>query len=98
MQGFVMVIILMLLFFVMMFGIGFILNMLMKTTWFPVGFYLIIVVPATVVMLWSSDKSWAENLMNYGLVDYLTGFAGLIGAMLSGKTIGLLRKSGYKMF
>ncbi|MBR2569122.1 MAG: hypothetical protein IKE34_08035 [Paenibacillus sp.] len=98
MQGFVMVIILMLLFFVMMFGIGFILNMLMKTTWFPVGFYLIIIIPATVIMLWSSDKSWTENLLNYGLVDYLTGIAGLMGAMLSGKIIGMLRQSGYKMF
>lgn len=98
MMGWIMVIILMMLFFVMMFGIGFILNMLMKTTWFPIGFYIVIVLPATIWMLWKSDLTFIGNIGSYGLVDYLTALAGLAGAFVSGKTIDLLRKSGYKMF
>lgn len=98
MMGWIMVIILMMLFFVMMFGIGFILNMLMKTTWFPIGFYIVIVLPATIWMLWKSEMSFIGNIGSYGLVDYLTALAGLAGAFVSGKTIDVLRKSGYKMF
>ncbi|MCE5170090.1 YuiB family protein [Paenibacillus profundus] len=97
-MGWIMVIILMVLFFVMMFGIGFILNMLMKTTWFPIGFYIVIVLPATVIMLWKQDNTFLENVASFGVVDYLTAVAGLAGAYISGKTIYFLRKSGYQMF
>ncbi|MBN3525510.1 YuiB family protein [Paenibacillus apiarius] len=97
-MGWIMVIILMVLFFVMMFGIGFILNMLMKTTWFPIGFYIVIVLPATVIMLWKQDYTFFGNIASFGVVDYLTAAAGLAGAYISGKTIHFLRKSGYQMF
>ncbi|MGZ9585330.1 YuiB family protein [Paenibacillus marinisediminis] len=98
MEGLIMAFILMLLFFVMMFGIGFILNMLMKTTWFPVGLFVVVFIPLTVYMMWDSAESLAENLLGYGLFDYLTGLAGLIGALVSGMTINTLRKRGFKMF
>nr|WP_028546921.1 YuiB family protein [Paenibacillus taiwanensis] len=98
MEGLIMVVILMVLFFVMMFGIGFILNMLMKTTWFPVGVYMVIILPATVIMQWNQGETFASNLLSYGLVDYLTALAGVLGAIISGKTIHFLRKSGYQMF
>lgn len=98
MLGWIMVFILMVLFFVMMFGIGFILNMLMKTTWFPIGIYLVVLLPAMVIMLWKQDVSIMDNLAGIGLQGYLTAIAGLAGAYISGKTIYFLRKSGYQMF
>lgn len=98
MEGLIMAVILMLLFFVMMFGIGFILNMLMKTTWFPMGLFVVVFIPLVIYMMWESDKSFADNLLSYKLFDYLTGLAGLAGAYVSGMTINTLRKKGFKMF
>jgi len=96
--GWLIVLILMVLFFVMMFGIGFILNMLMKTTWFPAYVFVIIIVPVVVYTLWDHDKSLGLYLSSFRLVDYLTALAGLAGAILSGWTIRKLRFAGYKMF
>lgn len=98
MLGWIMFILLMVIFFVMMFGISFILNMLMKTTWFPIGVYVIILLPIAFIMLWKQDLSVMENVMGIGLQGYLTVVAGFSGAYLSGKTIHFLRKSGYRMF
>lgn len=98
MLGWVMVIVLMLLFFVMMFGIGFILNMLIKTTWFPLGCYIIVLLPSAIIMLWKTNSTWIENIASFGMVDYLTAFAGVLGAYMSGKVIRTLRIRGYKMF
>lgn len=39
-----------------------------------------------------------EHLSSFHFVDYLTGVAGLAGAILSGWTIQKLRFGGYKMF
>lgn len=96
--GWIIVLILMILFFVMMFGIGFILNMLMKTTWFPSYIYILVILPVVVYTLWDHDKKLFTYLASFGLVDYLTALAGLAGAILSGWTIEKLRKGGYKMF
>ncbi|MFD2613707.1 YuiB family protein [Paenibacillus gansuensis] len=85
------------LFFVMMFGIGFILNMLMKTTWFPVYLFFLIVVPLVIYAGWS-EGSLMDNLAEYSYVDYITALGGLVGAVISGKAIQFLRNSGYKMF
>ncbi len=97
-MGWLIVLVLMVLFFVMMFGIGFILNMLMKTTWFPAYVFIIIILPIVVYTLWDHDKGFGAYLASFGLVDYLTAFAGLCGALLSGWTIQKLRQGGYKMF
>jgi hypothetical protein len=85
------------LFFVMMFGIGFILNMLMKTTWFPVYVFFIVIIPLVVYASWS-EGSLMENLAGFSYVDYITAIGGLIGSVLSGWAIQALRKGGYKMF
>lgn len=98
MEGLVMALILMVLFFVMMFGIGFILNMLMKTTWFPVVVFIIVFIPITIYMMWENDKTFVDNLLSYGIFDYLTALSGLIGAYVSGLTINVLRKKGFRMF
>ncbi|MNJ53082.1 hypothetical protein D3C77_484570 [compost metagenome] len=97
-MGWLMVLILMVLFFVMMFGIGFILNMLMKTTWFPAYIFIIVILPIVVYSLWNHEQSFLTYLVSYRLVDYLTAVAGLLGAILSGWTIRKLRQGGYKMF
>nr|WP_281167887.1 YuiB family protein [Paenibacillus daejeonensis] len=92
------VIIAMLLFFVMMFGIGFILNMLMKTTWFPIYLFILVLLPLGIYYTWSSNLSWQDNITAYTYVDVLPAVAALIGAIVSGWAIKLLRKSGYKMY
>ncbi|MFP4977259.1 YuiB family protein [Paenibacillus sp. CN-4] len=96
---FIPVFVLTVLFFVMMFGIGFILNMLMKTTWFPAYLFVIVILPVVVYSMWnrSTFTLW-EHISSYGPVDYLTGVAGLAGAVLSGWTIRKLRLGGYRMF
>ncbi|WP_211224392.1 YuiB family protein [Paenibacillus assamensis] len=93
-----MYIVLMVLLFVMMFGIGFILNMLMKTTWFPMALYVVLVIPLAMWAMWDSSLTFVGNVTNYGFVDILIAIAGLVGAYISGKTIGYLRAGGYKMF
>ncbi|CAM3047156.1 YuiB family protein [Paenibacillus sediminis] len=97
-MGFIVVIILMILFFVMMFGIGFILNMLMKTTWFPAYLFIIVILPIVVYSLWDHETSFWTHIASFRLVDYLTAISGLAGAVLSGWTIQTLRQKGYKMF
>ncbi|GAA0136578.1 YuiB family protein [Paenibacillus sp. YSY-4.3] len=97
-MGWLVVFILMVLFFVMMFGIGFILNMLMKTTWFPAYVFIIVILPIVVYSLWDHEQNFWTYVASYRLVDYLTAIAGLLGAILSGWTIRKLRQGGYKMF
>jgi len=96
--GLLQLIVLTVLFFVMMFGIGFILNMLMKTTWFPIYLFFIVVVPLIGYYSWDADKSFAGNLASYTYVDYITAIGGVVGAIVSGWAIRSLRKSGFKMF
>ncbi|WP_106766867.1 YuiB family protein [Paenibacillus faecalis] len=93
------VLVLMILLFVMMFGIGFIVNMLMKTTWLPCLFFVIVILPVVVYSMWNHDEAtfWA-HISSYRVVDYLTGVAGLAGTFLSGWAIHTLRVKGFKMF
>jgi hypothetical protein len=86
--------------FVLFFGIGFILNMLMKTTWFPVYGYIILAIG--LLIYWSrgteSSGGWLAGLAGYSWADYTTAVGGLIGAILSGFAIRTLRDKGFKMF
>lgn len=74
------------LFMFLFFGIGFILNMILKTTWLPsvigVGLFLI----AWVVY---GGLKW---------VDIVVLLAGVLGAVLSSVAIRALRRHGYRMF
>lgn len=81
-------IILLILAFTMFFGLGFIINMLLKTTWFPIIAYLALIVG----LVW---WSWGTS---YGFVDVLPLVSGLLGAVASGSVIKSLRIKGYKMF
>lgn len=83
--------------FVLFFGLGFILNMLMKTTWFPIYGYIALVIGLVLYWGWGTG-SLASNITEYSFVDYVPAVGGLIGAILSGSTIKYLRTNGYKMF
>lgn len=83
--------------FVLFFGLGFILNMLMKTTWFPIYGYIALLIGLFVYWEWGSG-TLSANLAEYTAVDYIPFVGGLIGAVLSGSTIRTLRRKGFKMF
>lgn len=74
------------LFFVLLFGISFILNMILKTTWLPLVLYLCIVVYLLI------------DLKSPHFADITILGAGLVGAGGSGWTIQTLRTKGYRMF
>ena len=95
---FIPVFILSLLFFVMMFGISFILNMLLKTTWLPMYLFFFVLLPSVVYSLWNKDVSFGAHLCSFQPVDYLTMLMGISGTFLSGLAIQKLRLAGYKMF
>ncbi|WP_170318283.1 YuiB family protein [Paenibacillus thalictri] len=83
--------------FVLFFGLGFILNMLMKTTWFPIYGYIALVIG--LLIYWGSETgSLMQNFAEYSVADYVPAVGGLIGAVLSGSTIKALRTKGFKMF
>ena len=86
-----------LIFFVLLFGLGFIMNMLLKTTWLPTFIFVLVVVPLYVYSQWDSGSLW-EHIKGYAWPDYLTALGGLAGAILSGAAIKTLRQKGYKMF
>ncbi|HZG84640.1 YuiB family protein [Paenibacillus sp.] len=91
------VIVIFLLAFVLMFGVGFILNMLMKTTWFPIYAYAALMAGLFVYFEWGQENMLA-NLLEYGAIDWLAVVAGLLGAYVSGLAIRTLRVRGFKMF
>lgn len=74
------------LFLVLAFGLGFIINMIVKTTWAPSYVYILIV----------AFFVYRSGGMN-GL-DAVILLTGLVGVILSGIVIRTLRKKGYRMF
>ncbi|GAB6933846.1 YuiB family protein [Calditerricola satsumensis] len=74
------------LFFLLFFGLAFILNMLIKTTWFPVYAYLALV------------GGVYAYLGKLAVVDVVILFFGLLGAACGGWAIRTLRRKGYRMF
>lgn len=82
---------------VLFFGLGFILNMLMKTTWFPL--YAFIALMIGVVIYGSmGTSSFLSSGENFTIVDVIPAIGGLVGAVLSGSAIKALRVRGFKMF
>lgn len=75
------------LFTVLGFGIGFILNMILKTTWLPVVIAIGVLVGALVY----------QQIVP-GIWDALILGCGMAGTVASGWTIHTLRKKGYRMF
>ncbi len=85
------------LFFVLMFGLGFILNMLLKTTWFPIYGYIALTIGLILYWGWGTG-TLMENIAEYTIVDYIPAIGGLAGSVLSGFAIRALRLQGYRMF
>lgn len=75
------------LFTILAFGIGFILNMVLRTTWLPVVLCIGVVVGALLL----------NNIVPNPFDLTILGF-GMAGSVMSGYTIQLLRKKGYRMF
>ena len=95
-----------LLFFVLAFGIGFLANMLFRTTWFMVVIYplLIVMIVDKISTVEYFTKTMAAfetlktNLLLVGMGDIIILSSGLVGAIMSGVVILSLRKNGYQMF
>ena len=87
-----------LLIFVLFFGIGFILNMLVKTTWLPAVLYVVLVIPLGIWYAWKPDLSPGQNLSAFFLVWFFPLIGGAVGAAGSGWAIRELRRRGYRMF
>lgn len=94
------------LFLVMFFGIGFLLNMLLRMTWL-----MAIVYPIVVVFI-IDDVSFLDYFFKAGsafpalldkiqalqVVDIVILSGGFAGAIIAGIVMILLRKNGYRMF
>ncbi|WP_419393516.1 YuiB family protein [Cytobacillus praedii] len=95
-----------LLFFVLFFGIGFILNMLLRMSWIMAIIYPIIAIfiidKVRFIEYFSNSKesftSLGSELTQLATADVLILLSGLAGAIGAGITIKILRKKGYQMF
>lgn len=90
----------------MFFAISFIINMLIRKTWFMSVIYPVIVllivgkVGITTYFTNPVDafKSTFSRLMIITPVDIIILISGFVGTLLAGVTVKLLRKRGYQMF
>lgn len=94
------------LFFVMFFGIAFILNMLLRRTWLMSLIYPIIILlmfdnlPKVEYIkrpIYAFSTAFT-NLLNANIHEILVLGAGFLGTIVSGFVIRYLRRSGYQMF
>ena len=93
-------------FIVMFFGIGFLINMLLRMTWLMAIIYpivVILIIDEVKVLEYFTKPKYAFNLlgekiMSLHTVDIVILASGLVGAIISGIVIKLLRKQGYQMF
>jgi len=95
-----------LLYFVIFFGIAFILNMLLRQTWLMAVLYpIVIIIIIDNLSTWeyftNPGQAFSELgtiLANLTIADISILLAGLAGTIVSGLVIKWLRKSGYRMF
>ncbi|MFD2045167.1 YuiB family protein [Ornithinibacillus salinisoli] len=95
-----------LLFFVIFFGIAFILNMLLRRTWLMAFIYPIIII--LIIDNMATTKYFTEpgvafealwtKVGNLTTIDIAILLAGFVGTIVSGLVIKYLRKNGYQMF
>ena len=94
------------LYFVIFFGIAFILNMLLRTTWLMAYFYPIIII----LIVGKSPffdyfvkpmQAFTQTYHDFLAITFVDGIiltSGLVGTIVCGFVIKYLRKSGYQMF
>ncbi len=95
-----------LLFFVLFFGIGFLLNMILRTTWTMAilsPFVLLLWIDQISVMDYVTSPSASlahvkERIESLASADLIILSSGIVGAIVSGVVIQTLRKKGYRMF
>ncbi|MEK5037457.1 YuiB family protein [Sporosarcina sp. FSL K6-3457] len=95
-----------LIFMVMFFGIGFLLNMLLRMTWLMAIIYPIVVVliiDEVKVYEYFTKPKYAfqllgDKVMALHTADIVILASGLVGAIISGFVMKILRKQGYQMF
>ncbi|WP_026569591.1 YuiB family protein [Sediminibacillus sp. JSM 1682029] len=95
-----------LLFFVLFFGIAFILNMLLRQSWLMAFIYPIIVLLIVddipfkeyFTNTGSAFQDLGDRLVGLTIVDIVILVSGFIGTIVSGIVIRMLRKNGYQMF
>ena len=95
-----------LIFIVMFFGIGFLLNMLLRMTWLMAIMYpfiVILIIDEVKVYEYFTKPVYAfrllgDKIMTLHTVDIVILASGLVGAIIAGFVIKLLRKQGYQMF
>lgn len=96
----------MMLFLLLFFGIGFLLNMILRSTWVMAVVYpLIVIWIVDSLGFWSyfsapaaSFSQLGGQLLSLQFVDYLILASGFIGAIVAGIAIRMLRVRGYQMF
>ncbi|MGG3451907.1 MULTISPECIES: YuiB family protein [Bacillaceae] len=95
-----------LLFFVLFFGIGFILNMLLRMTWVMAVIYPLVTIAivdgiSTFDYIFKTNESFGilgERIVGLQPVDITILSIGFLGAVTSGFVMRLLRAKGYQMF
>src|SRR5690625_5627199 len=95
-----------LLYFVIFFGISFILNMLLRRTWLMAFLYpfviSLIVGDSTIGEYFTTPgqafSSTFTTMTSLEAVDFVILLSGFAGTIVSGIVIKILRKSGYQMF
>ncbi|GAE94001.1 YUIB protein [Gracilibacillus boraciitolerans JCM 21714] len=95
-----------LLFFVLFFGISFIINMILRQTWlmafvFPV--IVIFIIDNLAFSTYFTDPGFAfstlwNEFITLGIQDAIILSSGFIGTIIAGIVIKFLRKNGYQMF
>ncbi|WP_018921832.1 YuiB family protein [Salsuginibacillus kocurii] len=96
----------MILFLILFFGIGFLLNMLLRSTWIMAIIYPLIVVWIVDSINFleyftapvASITALMSDLRALYLADILILSSGLVGTVLAGIAIRMLRVRGYQMF
>nr|WP_091774641.1 YuiB family protein [Piscibacillus halophilus] len=95
-----------LLFFILFFGIAFIVNMLLRATWLMALVYpIIVILIIDNVSFWSyftspidSFSALPERVINLEAFDLIILISGLAGTIVAGYVIKILRQKGYQMF
>ena len=95
-----------LLYFVIFFGIAFILNMLLRTTWLMAFFYPVIIILIVgessvtdyFITPFQAFSNTLNDFMAISMIDVIILSSGFIGTIVCGFVIKYLRKTGYQMF
>ncbi|MFB4163133.1 YuiB family protein [Alteribacillus sp. JSM 102045] len=96
----------MMLFLLLFFGIGFLLNMILRSTWIMAVVYPLVVIAIIdnvgfidyILSPASSFSALGNDLISLKLVDILILSSGMVGAIIAGIAIRMLRVRGYQMF